>query len=80
MSVLFDLDVSSAMTSKATTYKQPLTVTNTADNAYLNYYDYTLFTKSRNEQMINMTRSRVGRGVPFYLPVVVQNNDLPSYK
>ena len=80
MSVLFDLDVSSAMTSKATTYKQPLTVTNTADNAYLNYYDYTLFTKSRNEQMINMAKSRVGRGVPFYLPVVVQNNDLPSYK
>jgi len=80
MSVLFDLDVSSAITSKATIYKQPLTVTNTADNAYLNYYDYTLFTKSRNEQMINMARSRVGRRVPFYLPVVVQNNDLPSYK
>lgn len=83
MSVLFDLDVSSAINSKATTYKQPSTVTNTSgniDNAYLNYYDYTLFTKSRNEQLINMARNRVGRRVPFYLPVVIQNNDLPSYK
>lgn len=67
-SVLFDTDVSAALTELSTATSSASIGTNPSSNVYLNYSDTLFFTQARVESLKNLSGSRSATNVVFYSP------------
>lgn len=80
VSVLFDTDLTTALTQDTVSGPRSSTLVCIPGSVYLNYVDRNLFSKPRTEQMINITKTRVSSTIPFYSPTEIQSLSLPVYK
>ena len=79
-SILFDVDaslVSNFVSSDEGSSKERSV--SAVGNYYLNYSDSTFLTKIRTEQISNLTKTRIGTSVPFYVPTKVSTPSVPKY-